>query len=188
MKLILIFVSLFAIWGVCRGATSVRQRTCSNATVTGRSSFIANEGHEIQISILSCADAPHPNMDRSDSMKRQAVCAFDTRDDCDQSNIECSRDNQVPSPPSFQSDCNTLILALESFTPDFSVLASQMIEVTFAHCAFTLTAAAATSGICADEWAEAAETVLDRCAANNEGGDTTCSSGLFEISVSVLFG
>ncbi|KAJ6565862.1 hypothetical protein DFH09DRAFT_1157175 [Mycena vulgaris] len=181
MKLTLIFASVVAICGFSSAAPSIRKR-CSNATVTSRTSFIGNEGHDIQISTISCGNRRQSSIRYSDLIERQDDCLPDTRGDC-RDNVECTRDNQRPSPPTFMDDCNTLMSALNAFSPDFSILANQMLEVSFATCTLTFEVSVDTSGICASNWATVAGSITSRCSVTNEGGDTICNSGVFDISI-----
>ncbi|KAJ7288607.1 hypothetical protein C8J57DRAFT_1642692 [Mycena rebaudengoi] len=127
MQLTLIFATLIT-GAVCAAAPSIQQRLgCgSDATITGRSSFIGADGHELLITTASCANR-RGSTSHSELSKR-ATCVPDP------SQCHVASCLGFKEPPSFAADCKQLITSVAAFAPNFTVLESQVIFITFNTC------------------------------------------------------
>jgi len=161
--------------GLCAAAPSIKERCGSNATITSRSSFIGPKGHEMQVTIASCPDRANRRA-IADSVELNATCLPDP------STCFVSSCLGSAQPPTFVSDCKTLLASVAAFAPTFAVLENQVIFIIFNTCQLDFGVGPQTTDICGTNWASVAANILSRCP-NLAGGEAPCNSGLYDINI-----
>ncbi|KAJ7201995.1 hypothetical protein B0H12DRAFT_1080881 [Mycena haematopus] len=130
MKFTLVLACVLAISGFGSGSPFNTSR-CGNMTITSRSSFVGDSGHEIQVKTATCADRHNFGDDNESQLTKRAGAGA-----CLPDPAACTVENCITAPlgATFVSDCNILLNELITFAPNFTTLAQDPLYLTYHSC------------------------------------------------------